>query len=145
MKTCWRRFETLSLSHHFTTRRTSWGSKQPNGFFRRAPDSGFRYGFSPVHAAPCFYLCAAYSLYAFMASGGTLPWNFPWMVAKKAAAYLKKPLASLDLITFHLGNGASAAAIRQGLSVDTSMGMTPLEVSLWGRVAETWIRPFLFT
>jgi acetate kinase len=48
-------------------------------------------------------------------------------VSKKAAAHLEKPLTSLDLITFHLGNGASAAAIRQGLSVDTSMGMTPLE------------------
>jgi len=36
------------------------------------------------------------------------------------------------LITFHLGNGASAAAIRQGLSVDTSMGMTPLEGFVMG-------------
>jgi len=36
------------------------------------------------------------------------------------------------LITLHLGNGASAAAIRQGLSVDTSMGMTPLEGLVMG-------------
>jgi acetate kinase len=48
-------------------------------------------------------------------------------VSKKAAAHLGKPLTSLHLITLHLGNGASAAAIRQGKSVDTSMGMTPLE------------------
>ena len=42
-------------------------------------------------------------------------------VAKKAAAHLGKPLRVLHLITLHLGNGASAAAIRQGRSVDTSM------------------------
>ena len=53
-------------------------------------------------------------------------------VAKKAAAHLGKPLTSLNLITLHLGNGASAAAIRQGLSVDTSMGMTPLEGLVMG-------------
>jgi acetate kinase len=53
-------------------------------------------------------------------------------VAKKAAAYLKKPLTSLNLITLHLGNGASAAAIRKGLSADTSMGMTPLEGLIMG-------------
>jgi acetate kinase len=53
-------------------------------------------------------------------------------VAKKAAAHLEKPLTSLNLITLHLGNGASAAAIRQGLSVDTSMGMTPLEGLVMG-------------
>jgi acetate kinase len=53
-------------------------------------------------------------------------------VAKKAAAHLEKPLQVLNLITLHLGNGASAAAIRQGLSVDTSMGMTPLEGLVMG-------------
>lgn len=53
-------------------------------------------------------------------------------VAKKAAAHLKKPLTSLHLITLHLGNGASASAIRQGLCVDTSMGMTPLEGLVMG-------------
>jgi acetate kinase len=36
------------------------------------------------------------------------------------------------LITLHLGNGASAAAIRQGVSVDTSMGMTPMEGLVMG-------------
>ena len=53
-------------------------------------------------------------------------------VAKKAAAHLGKPLHVLHLITLHLGNGASAAAIRQGRSVDTSMGMTPLEGLVMG-------------
>ncbi len=53
-------------------------------------------------------------------------------VAKQAAVLLKKPLTSLNLITLHLGNGASAAAIANGESVDTSMGMTPLEGLVMG-------------
>jgi acetate kinase len=53
-------------------------------------------------------------------------------VAKKAAEYLERPLESLNLITLHLGNGASAAAIKAGRSVDTSMGMTPLEGLIMG-------------
>ncbi|NHZ69905.1 MAG: acetate/propionate family kinase, partial [Thermotogales bacterium] len=53
-------------------------------------------------------------------------------VAKQAAVFLEKPLESLRLITLHLGNGASAAAIAQGQSVDTSMGMTPLEGLVMG-------------
>ena len=53
-------------------------------------------------------------------------------VAKKAAEFLQKPLASLNLISLHLGNGASAAAIRQGRCIDTSMGLTPLEGLIMG-------------
>ena len=53
-------------------------------------------------------------------------------VARRAAELLGKPPASLNLITLHLGNGASAAAIREGKSVDTSMGMTPLEGLIMG-------------
>ncbi len=53
-------------------------------------------------------------------------------VAGRAAEYLERPLASLNLITLHLGNGASATAIQAGLSVDTSMGMTPLEGLIMG-------------
>jgi acetate kinase len=53
-------------------------------------------------------------------------------VAGRAAEYLERPLASLNLITLHLGNGASATAIRAGRSVDTSMGMTPLEGLIMG-------------
>jgi acetate kinase len=47
-------------------------------------------------------------------------------VAKRAAQYLQQPLSSLNLISLHLGNGASVTAIRGGISVDTSMGFTPL-------------------
>jgi len=53
-------------------------------------------------------------------------------VAKRAAAMLGKPLESLNAVTLHLGNGASVAAIQGGKSVDTSMGMTPLEGLVMG-------------
>jgi len=47
-------------------------------------------------------------------------------VAERAAEYLDRPLRELNLITIHLGNGASMAAIKNGKCVDTTMGMTPL-------------------
>ena len=53
-------------------------------------------------------------------------------VAKKAAEHLGIPLDTLNLITLHLGNGASATAVRKGESVDTSMGMTPMEGLVMG-------------
>jgi len=53
-------------------------------------------------------------------------------VAEKAAIHLGKPLPALNLITLHLGNGASATAIQGGKSIDTSMGLTPLEGLIMG-------------
>lgn len=53
-------------------------------------------------------------------------------VAKLAAGHLGKPLQEVNLITLHLGNGASAAAIQHGKCVDTSMGLTPLEGLIMG-------------
>ncbi len=53
-------------------------------------------------------------------------------VARQAARYLEKPLEELNIITLHLGNGASAAAIQGGKSIDTSMGLTPLEGLVMG-------------
>jgi len=53
-------------------------------------------------------------------------------VARQAALYLGKPIDELNIITLHLGNGASAAAISGGKSIDTSMGMTPLEGLVMG-------------
>jgi len=53
-------------------------------------------------------------------------------VAKQAALHLQRALHSLNLITLHLGNGASVTAIEKGKSVDTSMGMTPLEGLIMG-------------
>jgi acetate kinase len=52
--------------------------------------------------------------------------------AQKAAELLKQPLESLQLITCHLGNGVSLSAIRDGISVDTTMGFTPLEGLMMG-------------
>jgi acetate kinase len=53
-------------------------------------------------------------------------------VAERTAAVLEQPLASLRLITCHLGNGCSLAAIDRGVSIDTSMGFTPLEGLMMG-------------
>lgn len=53
-------------------------------------------------------------------------------VSQRAAEMLGKDLKDLKLITCHLGNGASLAAVRGGVSVDTSMGFTPLEGLLMG-------------
>jgi acetate kinase len=47
-------------------------------------------------------------------------------VAGKAAEFLGRPPEELNLVTIHLGNGASMAAVRQGKCVDTTMGLTPL-------------------
>jgi len=53
-------------------------------------------------------------------------------VSRQAAHYLDKPVEELNIITLHLGNGASAAAIRGGKCIDTSMGLTPLEGLIMG-------------
>jgi len=53
-------------------------------------------------------------------------------VTRQAAAHLQRPPDAVNLITLHLGNGASAAAVKNGRSVDTSMGMTPLEGLIMG-------------
>src|SRR5262249_49062549 len=52
--------------------------------------------------------------------------------AERAAQILKRDLASLRMITCHLGNGCSLAAIQGGRSVDTTMGFTPLEGLMMG-------------
>ncbi|MHB8076863.1 acetate/propionate family kinase [Desulfosporosinus fructosivorans] len=53
-------------------------------------------------------------------------------VSQRAAILLKKPIEELKIISCHLGNGASIAAIRGGRSVDTSMGFTPLDGLMMG-------------
>ena len=53
-------------------------------------------------------------------------------VSKKAAEILGKKIEDLRIITAHLGNGCSMAAINKGVSIDTSMGFTPLEGLLMG-------------
>ena len=53
-------------------------------------------------------------------------------VAGRTASVLDRPLTDLQLITAHLGNGCSACAVRGGQSVDTTMGLTPLEGLMMG-------------
>jgi acetate kinase len=53
-------------------------------------------------------------------------------VSEQAALFLDRPLSELKTIVLHLGNGASVAAIDGGVSVETSMGMTPLEGLVMG-------------
>jgi acetate kinase len=52
--------------------------------------------------------------------------------AKRAARLMDRDLKSLRLVTCHLGNGCSLAAIREGRSIDTTMGFTPLEGLMMG-------------
>ncbi|CAM4293353.1 acetate kinase [Paenibacillus macerans] len=53
-------------------------------------------------------------------------------VSKTAAEFLQRPIEDLKIITCHIGNGASLTAVKDGISVDTSMGMTPLEGLIMG-------------
>ena len=53
-------------------------------------------------------------------------------VSEQGAAFLGRPLESLNQIVLHLGNGDSASAIAAGRPVDTSMGLTPLEGLVMG-------------
>jgi acetate kinase len=53
-------------------------------------------------------------------------------VTERAAHYLSRPHDDINLITIHLGNGASMAAIQKGKCIDTTMGMTPLSGLVMG-------------
>ncbi|WP_409420550.1 acetate kinase [Pseudaeromonas sp. ZJS20] len=55
-----------------------------------------------------------------------------YYISLQAAEILGKPVNELNIINCHLGNGGSVCAIKNGLSVDTSMGMTPLEGLVMG-------------
>ncbi|WP_263729617.1 acetate/propionate family kinase [Cellulomonas sp. SG140] len=53
-------------------------------------------------------------------------------VSQEVARYLDRPVGELNQIVLHLGNGASASAVKGGHAVDTSMGLTPLEGLVMG-------------
>lgn len=55
-----------------------------------------------------------------------------YYVSRRAAKLMNIPIEELKIITCHLGNGASMSAIKCGISIDTSMGFTPLEGLLMG-------------
>ena len=55
-----------------------------------------------------------------------------WYVAKKTASVIGKPFKQTSCITVHLGNGCSMDAVKNGVCVDTSMGLTPLQGLMMG-------------
>ena len=83
--------------------------------------------------APAFTYAVPHSLYL---ERGVRRYGFHGpshqFMAMSAAEYLRTDLGRLKLVTCHLGGGASVAAIEGGVSVDTSMGMTPLEGLVMG-------------
>jgi len=83
-------------------------------FFATLPDYAYRYA---VPAA--WYTELGVRRYGFHGTSHLY-------VSKRAAAMLGRNAADVNLITMHIGSGASAAAIKNGIAVDTSMGMTPL-------------------
>lgn len=84
----------------------------------------------PKHA---FLYALPYSLYH---KHGVRRYGFHgtshYFVAQKAAEMLQRAPTECNLITAHLGNGCSVSAIKNGKSVDTSMGLTPLEGLVMG-------------
>jgi acetate kinase len=53
-------------------------------------------------------------------------------VSRRAAAIIGKKPEEANIITMHVGNGVSIAAVKKGISIDTSMGLTPLEGAMMG-------------
>ena len=53
-------------------------------------------------------------------------------LTQAAAAWLKKPVKKVNLVTCHLGNGSSLAAVKNGACLDTTMGLTPLDGLIMG-------------
>lgn len=53
-------------------------------------------------------------------------------VSERAAEFLERPLEDVNTIVLHIGNGVSACAVQGGTSIDTSMGLTPLEGLVMG-------------
>jgi acetate kinase len=89
-------------------------------FHQTMPEKAFLYGL------PYKYY-EKYSIRKYGFHGTSHRW-----VAKAAAKELKRPPERLKIVTCHLGNGCSMAAVDRGESVDTTMGFTPLEGLLMG-------------
>jgi acetate kinase len=93
----------------------------------------FDTAFHQTMAPPAFLYAIPYDLYA---THRIRRYGFHGTshryVTGAAARFLGKPLAETNVITAHLGNGCSITAVRGGRSVDTSMGLTPLEGLVMG-------------
>ena len=73
-----------------------------------------------------FLYSLPYEYYENSVSVNTVSTELHKYVTERAAELLGRPLESLSLLSCHLGNGASIAAVEGGKSIDTSMGFTPL-------------------
>lgn len=89
-------------------------------FHSAMPDYAYTYGVPHI-------LYKRYSLRRFGFHGTS-----HYYVSREAAKMLKQRVSELKIITCHLGNGCSAAAVMNGVSVDTTMGFTPVEGLLMG-------------
>ena len=89
------------------------------GFHSRMPES------AAVYPGPYAWLAQGIRRYGFHGI------NHQYC-AERTAQLLARDLSSLKLVTCHLGNGCSLAAIRDGRSIDTTMGFTPLEGLMMG-------------
>lgn len=89
-------------------------------FHQTMPDTAYIYGIPYT-----FYKNHSIRKYGFHGTSH-------FFVATQAASLLNKPLAQCHLITAHLGNGCSVTAVKNGKSVDSSMGFTPLEGVMMG-------------
>jgi acetate kinase len=89
-------------------------------FHATLPESGYRYPVPDAWASD-----AGIRRYGF--HGLSVAWS-----TERAAVLLGRPVADLCLVVAHLGGGCSVTAVASGRSVDTSMGMTPLEGLMMG-------------
>jgi len=89
-------------------------------FHSTIPDYAFIYGIP-------YILYKRYSLRRFGFHGTS-----HYYVSRQAAKLIDRPLSEVKMVTCHLGNGSSIAAVDKGNSVDTSMGFTPVEGLLMG-------------
>jgi len=89
-------------------------------FHQTMPETAFLYGISYR-----YYTQYAIRRYGFHGTSHRF-------VSGEAARIMKKPISRLKMITCHLGNGCSMAAVDRGISVDTTMGFTPLEGLIMG-------------
>ena len=89
-------------------------------FHQTLPPHAFRYAIPPR-----FYSKYRIRRYGFHGTSNQY-------VTAELARRLDRPLSELQLLTAHLGNGCSATAVKQGRSIDTTMGLTPLEGVVMG-------------
>lgn len=90
------------------------------GFHQTMPDYAYRYGLPKK-----YYEEYKIRKYGFHGTSHKF-------ISRRVAEFLGKDIKDLKIVTLHLGNGSSMAAVKNGVCVDTSMGLTPLEGCLMG-------------